>query len=259
MITCEALEHRDKLGPQESRCGDTRVHPGVAMRILVAEDDVSLAKFLRKGLETENYAVDCATDGEEAESLAEEHDYDLLVLDINLPRRSGFEVLSRLRRKKPTLPVLLLTAHGRVEDRVRGLDLGADDYIVKPFSFSELCARIRALLRRGTRRSDAVLKVDTLELNRIEHSVVRAGRAIDLTPKEFALLEYLMLNHRRRVTRAMIIEHVWNMSFDSTTNVVDVYINYLRSKVDEGFEPKLIRTIRGVGYQLGPTAALEEH
>ncbi|HUX65985.1 MAG TPA: response regulator transcription factor [Terriglobales bacterium] len=227
------------------------------MRILVAEDDASLAKFLRKGLETENYAVDCAGDGEEAQLLAERYDFDLMVLDVNLPRRNGFEVLSRVRRLKPTLPVLLLTAQGRVEDRVRGLDLGADDYIVKPFSFSELCARIRALLRRGQRPNDTVLKVDSLELNRIEHSVKRAGKAIELTPKEFALLEYLMLNHRRRVTRAMIIEHVWNLAFDSATNVVDVYINYLRSKVDEGFEPKLIRTIRGVGYQLGPALAEE--
>ncbi|HVA63534.1 MAG TPA: response regulator transcription factor [Terriglobales bacterium] len=227
------------------------------MRILVAEDDASLAKFLRKGLETENYAVDCAADGEEAQLLAERYDFDLLVLDVNLPRRNGFEVLSRVRRLKPTLPVLLLTAQGRVEDRVRGLDLGADDYIVKPFSFSELCARIRALLRRGQRPNDTVLKVDSLELNRIEHSVKRAGKGIELTPKEFALLEYLMLNHRRRVTRAMIIEHVWNLAFDSATNVVDVYINYLRAKVDEGFEPKLIRTIRGVGYQLGPALAEE--
>jgi len=227
------------------------------MRILVAEDDASLAKFLRKGLETENYAVDCAADGEEAQLLAERYDFDLMVLDVNLPRRNGFEVLSRVRRLKPTLPVLLLTAQGRVEDRVRGLDLGADDYIVKPFSFSELCARIRALLRRGQRPNDTVLKVDSLELNRIEHSVKRAGKGIELTPKEFALLEYLMLNHRRRVTRAMIIEHVWNLAFDSATNVVDVYINYLRAKVDEGFEPKLIRTIRGVGYQLGPALAEE--
>ena len=221
------------------------------MRILVAEDDSALAQFLRKGLETENYAVDCTGDGEEAQHLAENYDFDLLLLDVNLPRRNGFEVLSRLRRQKPSLPVLLLTAHGKVEDRVRGLDLGADDYIVKPFSFSELCARIRALLRRGQRPSESVLRVDTLELNRMEHTVQRAGKSLELTPKEFALLEYLMLNQRRRVTRAMIIEHVWNLSFDSATNVVDVYINYLRAKVDEGFEPKLIRTIRGVGYQLG--------
>src|SRR6185312_9060265 len=194
------------------------------MRILVAEDDASLAKFLRKGLENENYAVDCAGDGEEAQLMAESYDFDLLLLDVNLPRRDGFEVLARLRGKKPALPVLLLTAYGKIEDRVRGLDLGADDYIVKPFSFSELCARIRALLRR----------VDNLELNRMDHSVRRGGKPIELTPKEFALLEFLMIRQGRRVTRTMIIEHVWNASFDSSTNVVDVYIIYLRTKVDGG-------------------------
>ncbi|MGH9466653.1 MAG: response regulator transcription factor [Terriglobales bacterium] len=220
------------------------------MRILVAEDDSSLSKFLRKGLETEHYAVDCVSDGTEAEALAESVDFDLVLLDVSLPGRDGFEVLRRLRQRKPNLPVLLLTAHARVEERVHGLDLGADDYIVKPFSFSELCARIRALLRRGQRGETSTLKVGTLELNRVEHSVQRGGKPIELTPKEFALLEYLMMNHRHRVTRAMIIEHVWNLGFDSATNVVDVYINYLRAKVDDGFDSKLIRTIRGVGYQL---------
>lgn len=227
------------------------------MRILVAEDDESLAKFLRKGLERESYAVDVAGDGEEAQQLAERFEFDLVVLDVNLPRRNGFDVLAEVRRQKPSLPVLLLTAKGRVEDRVRGLDLGADDYLIKPFSFSELCARIRALLRRGQRPGDTLLRVDNLELNRVEHSVRRDGKLIELTPKEFSLLEYLMLNHRRRVTRAMIIEHVWNLSFDTSTNVVDVYINYLRSKVDHGHETKLIRTVRGVGYQMGTSPALE--
>src|SRR6185312_8831955 len=224
------------------------------MRILVAEDDASLAKFLRKGLENENYAVDCAGDGEEAQLMAESYDFDLLLLDVNLPRRDGFEVLARLRGKKPALPVLLLTAYGKIEDRVRGLDLGADDYIVKPFSFSELCARIRALLRRGQRPAEMLLRVDNLELNRMDHSVRRGGKPIELTPKEFALLEFLMIRQGRRVTRTMIIEHVWNASFDSSTNVVDVYIIYLRTKVDGGFETKLIRTVRGVGYQLGVAA-----
>ncbi|MGH9475191.1 MAG: response regulator [Terriglobales bacterium] len=227
------------------------------MRILIAEDDASLAKFLRKGLETEHYAVDCMGDGLEAEALAQGTDFDLVLLDVNLPGRNGFDVLRNLRQRKPSLPVLLLTAQGKVEDRVRGLDLGADDYIVKPFAFSELCARIRALLRRGQRTSDATLKVDTLELNRMERSVQRAGKPIELTPKEFALLEYLMLNRSRRVTRAMIIEHVWNLNFDSSTNVVDVYINYLRAKVDGGFEPKLIKTVRGVGYQMGAAPGAE--
>ncbi len=221
------------------------------MRILVAEDDHSLARFLRKGLEAESYAVDVAGDGDEARVFLEKCEYDLALLDVNLPLSSGLEVLSYVRRIKPALPVLILTALSRVEDRVKGLDLGADDYLTKPFSFSELAARVRALLRRGQRPSDSLLRVADLELNRIERSVRRGIKRIELTPKEFSLLEYLMLNARRRVTRAMIIEHVWNLSFDTATNVVDVYINYLRSKVDEGFPVKLIRTIRGIGYQLG--------
>lgn len=221
------------------------------MRILVAEDDAPLAAFLRKGLEAEHYAVDVVADGEQAQFMAEEYDFDLLILDLNLPQIDGLEVLKNLRGKKPGLPVLVLTARSRIEDRVKGLDLGADDYLTKPFSFTELSARVRALLRRGGRTVDSVFRVEDLEMNRVERTIKRAGKRIELTPKEFALLEYLMRNAGRRVTRNMIIEHVWNLSFDTMTNVVDVYINYLRKKVDEDFEPKLIRTIRGVGYQLG--------
>lgn len=221
------------------------------MRILVAEDDAPLAAFLRKGLEAEHYAVDVVADGEQAQFMAEEYDFDLLILDLNLPQLDGLEVLKNLRGKKPGLPVLVLTARSRIEDRVKGLDLGADDYLTKPFSFTELSARVRALLRRGGRTVDSVFRVEDLEMNRVERTIKRAGKRIELTPKEFALLEYLMRNAGRRVTRNMIIEHVWNLSFDTMTNVVDVYINYLRKKVDEDFEPKLIRTIRGVGYQLG--------
>lgn len=221
------------------------------MRILVAEDDSPLAAFLRKGLEAEHYAVDVVADGEQAQFMAEEYDFDLLILDLNLPQIDGLEVLKNLRGKKPGLPVLVLTARSRIEDRVKGLDLGADDYLTKPFSFTELSARVRALLRRGGQVAGSVFRVEDLEMNRVERTIKRAGKRIELTPKEFALLEYLMRNAGRRVTRNMIIEHVWNLSFDTMTNVVDVYINYLRKKVDEGFEPKLIRTIRGVGYQLG--------
>lgn len=221
------------------------------MRILVAEDDASLASFLRKGLEAENYAVDVAGDGHGAARLACEQGYDLLILDLNLPGSSGVEVLTSLRQHKPALPVLVLTARGGIEDRVQVLDLGADDYLTKPFSFSELSARARALLRRRHQPAETILRVGELELDRMEHKVRRAGQPIELTPKEFALLEYLMLNAPRRVTRAMIIEHVWNLSFDTMTNVVDVYINYLRKKVDGGFDAKLIRTIRGVGYSIG--------
>lgn len=218
------------------------------MRILVAEDDASLASFLRKGLEAEHYAVDTAADGTAAAAMAREQDYDLLMLDLNLPGSNGVEVLTALRREKPMLPVLVLTARSGVEDRVKVLDLGADDYLTKPFSFSELSARVRALLRRSQPAADALLRVGGLELNRVERRVTRDGQTIELTPKEFALLEYLMLNAPRKVTRAMIVEHVWNLSFDTMTNVVDVYINYLRKKVDGGREPKLIQTIRGVGY-----------
>jgi DNA-binding response OmpR family regulator len=184
-----------------------------------------------------------------------EVDYDLLILDLNLPGLDGLGVLKSLRQRKPSLPVMILTARSRVEDRVQCLDMGADDYLVKPFSFLELSARARALLRRCHLPSESVLAVRDLRLDRVERRVERSGRRIDLTTKEFALLEYLMRNVGRRLTRAMIIEHVWNLTFDSTTNVVDVYINYLRRKVDDGFPFPLIHTVRGVGYELGPDGA----
>ncbi len=210
-----------------------------------------MASFVRQGLEAEQYAVDCAEDGIVAGAMARQQDYDLLILDLNLPGSSGVEVLAGLRAEKPSVPVLVLTARSGVEDRVKVLDLGADDYLTKPFSFSELSARVRALLRRSQQPSEAVLRIEDLELNRVGRKVTRGGQAIELTPKEFALLEYLMLNAPRRVTRAMIMEHVWNLSFDTMTNVVDVYINYLRKKLDGGHAHKLIHTIRGVGYRLG--------
>jgi len=220
------------------------------VRILVAEDDASVAGFVKNGLSEEHYAVDIAADGDEARYMAVEFDYDLMILDLNLPRVDGLKVLKHLRKEKPSLPVIVLTGRGGVEDRVRGLDLGADDYLVKPFSFSELSARVRALLRRGEKPVASVLKVADLELDRTEHLVRRAGRRIDVSTKEFALLEYLMRNADRTVTRSMIIEHVWNLDFDSGTNVVEVYVNYLRKKMDEGFKPRLIQTVRGVGYRL---------
>ena len=220
------------------------------MRVLLVEDDRKVASLVRKGLEAEDYAVDVAQDGEEGQFMAAEYDYDIVILDVNLPRVSGLAVLKEIRSRRPHLPILLLTSHNRVEDRVRGLDLGSDDYLTKPFSFSELSARVRAILRRRARPADLVLRVADLELNRTSRIVSRAGRRIELTSKEFALLEHLMQNAGRRVTRAMIVEKVWNLSFDTMTNVVDVYINYLRKKVDEGFDRKLIRTIRGVGYEM---------
>ena len=226
------------------------------MRILIAEDDAALAKFVRQGLETEHYEVDVYSDGEQAQVAANELDYDLVVLDLNLPKVDGVSILRHLRLKKPTMPVLVLTQRTRVEDRVQCLDTGADDYLAKPFSYSELSARIRALLRRSHLPSEAVFVIDDLKLDRVEHRVERAGRRIELTTKEFALLEYLMRNTGRRVTRAMIIEHVWNLTFDTTTNVVDVYINYLRRKIDDGHPHKLIHTVRGVGYELSAPAGM---
>jgi two-component system copper resistance phosphate regulon response regulator CusR len=224
------------------------------MRVLIAEDDKPVASFVQKGLEAEQYAVDIAQDGDEAQSMVGQFDYDVAVLDLTLPRVDGLEVLKHIRDTKPAMPVLILTGRNGVEDRVKGLDLGADDYLTKPFSFTELSARVRALLRRAAQPAAIVLRVADLELNRVERTVKRGSDALDLTPKEFGLLEYLMRNAGRCVTRAMIIEHVWNISFDTMTNVVDVYINYVRKKVDNGHDHKLIHTIRGVGYQIGEEA-----
>jgi two-component system copper resistance phosphate regulon response regulator CusR len=227
---------------------------GEKMRVLIAEDDKPVASFVQKGLEAEQYAVDIAQDGDEAQFMVGQIDYDLALLDLTLPRLDGLDVLKHIRQTKPALPVLVLTGRNGVEDRVKGLDLGADDYLTKPFSFTELSARVRALLRRAAQPAAVVLRVDDLELDRVERRVKRAGQSIELTPKEFGLLEYLMRNVGRCVTRAMIIEHVWNLSFDTMTNVVDVYINYVRKKVDNGHEHKLIHTVRGVGYQIGEEA-----
>lgn len=227
------------------------------MRILVVEDDAPLASFLSKGLDAEHYAVDIAPDGEEAAWLAAACEYDLMLLDLNLPKLDGLTVLRTIRSKKKSLPVLVLTGRSRLEDRVEALDSGADDCLVKPFSFTELSARVRALLRRKPIAAETTLRIADLELNRVERTVRRAGKRIELTSKEFGLLEYLLRNAGHRITRNMIVEHVWNLSFDTGTNIVDVYINYLRKKVDEGFGAKLIHTVRGVGYELrAPSEAL---
>ncbi len=220
------------------------------MRILVIEDDAALASYIRKGLESEHYAVDVALDGEQGALMATDLDYDLMVLDLNLPKLDGISVLRNVRPGKPQLPVLVLTGRPRVEDRIFALDSGADDCVIKPFSYSELSARVRALLRRGRPSVNSVLQVADLKLDRVERKVQRGGRRIELTAKEFALLEYLMRNAGRRITRSMIIEHVWNLNFDTSTNVVDVYINYLRKKLDQDASCRLIHTIRGVGYEL---------
>ena len=224
------------------------------MHILVAEDDLPVAKFLSSGLEGERYDVRLATDGAEVLRLLAYGPCDLLVLDLNLPGISGLEVLQRVRSERPRLPVLILTGSARVEDRVSGLDSGADDYLTKPFAFSELVARIRALLRRMP--FEPVLHNMDLELDRVGRVVHRNGRTIELTPKEFALLEYLMLNAGQNVSRSSIIQHVWKLSSDTMTNVVDVYINYLRKKIDSDGSARLIHTVRGAGYRIGPKPRL---
>jgi len=222
------------------------------MHILVAEDDLPVAKFLSTGLECEQYDVRLATDGTEVLRLLPDGPCDLLVLDLNLPGMSGLEVLRRVRSERPHLPVLILTGSARVEDRVGGLDSGADDYLTKPFAFSELLARVRALLRRSSLPFEPVLHNLDLELDRVRRLVHRNGRAIELTPKEFALLEYLMLNAGQNVSRSSIIHEVWKLSSDTMTNVVDVYINYLRKKIDADGSVRLIHTVRGAGYRIGP-------
>ncbi len=219
------------------------------MRILIIEDEEKVADFIRKGLQQEGYAVDAVFDGEEGAYQAENFDYDAVVLDLMLPKLPGLEVLKRIRARNLSLPVLILTAKGAVEDKVTGLDSGASDYLVKPFAFAELSARIRVLLRRGAQES-TTLKLADLEMNTATRTVTRAGRKLDLKLKEFSLLEFLLRNARRTVTRTMIIEHVWDIHFDSVSNVVDVHINSLRNKIDRGFSPPLIHTIRGVGYVL---------
>ena len=226
------------------------------MRILVAEDDAPLADFLCQELQKEQFAVQIVADGIEAQELALNQHYDLVILDLGLPGAMGLEVLRGIRSKKPDLPVLIVTAAAKVEERVRGLDAGADDYVAKPFVFAELSARIRAVLRRGSRPSRAVLQIADLELERITHAVQRGGHEIALSLKEYALLEFLMRNAGQPVSRASILEQVWKFDLDTMTNVVDVHINYLRRKVDFGYDRALIRTIRGVGYQIGENTKL---
>jgi DNA-binding response OmpR family regulator len=223
------------------------------MRILVVEDEKKVASFIKKGLQQEGYAADSVHDGLEAVHNATAFDYDLVVLDLMLPKQSGLDVLRQIRSKKAKLPVLVLTAKGAVEDKVAGLDAGADDYLIKPFAFAELSARIRALLRRGNQENPK-LRVADLEMDTATRQVKRAGQPIDLKLKEYALLEFLLRNAHRPVTRTMIVEHVWDIHFDSVSNVVDVHINSLRNKIDKTFQPPLIHTVRGVGYMLSDRA-----
>jgi heavy metal response regulator len=218
------------------------------MRLLVIEDEKKVASFIKKGLEEEHYAVDLAHDGEEGLYLTETNDYDLVILDLMIPKIHGWEVLKRIRAKRNKVPILVLTARDSVEDKVKGLDSGCDDYLTKPFAFAELLARIRALLRREQTEKEPILRIADLTLSLVTHKVARQGKEIELTSREYSLLEYFMRNPDKVLTRTMISEHVWDYHFDSMTNVIDVYVNYLRRKIDKGFEPKLIHTIRGIGY-----------
>lgn len=219
------------------------------MRILVVEDEPKVSGFVKKGLEEESYAVDVAMDGAEGLDMLSMNVYDAVVLDLMLPKKNGIEVMREIRARRLNVPVLMLTARDTLDDKVMGLDAGADDYLTKPFAFQELLARLRSLLRRG-KAEITMLKVDDLHLDPATRKVKRAGQELTLTAKEFSLLEYMMRNAGKPLTRTTLSEHVWDINFDRMTNVVDVYINFLRNKVDKGFEKKLIHTVRGVGYIL---------
>lgn len=222
------------------------------MKILVVEDEPKAGDYLRQGLSEAGFVVDLARDGLDGMHLGTSGDYDLVVLDVMLPGMNGWQVVQALRRAGKEMPVLFLTARDQVEDRVRGLELGADDYLIKPYAFAELLARVRTLLRRGKAREPETLRVADLELDPLRRRVVRAGRRIDLTAKEFALLELLLRRRGEVLPRSLIASQVWDMNFDSDTNVIEVAVRRLRAKVDDEFEPKLIRTVRGMGYVLEP-------
>ena len=225
------------------------------MRILVIEDDRRVASFLQRGLSADKFLVDVASDGQAGLQLAESKEYNLIILDLMLPSMSGQEVLAALRKSNRAVPVLVLTARGAVRDKVDLFQRGCDDYLTKPFAFAELQARVKALLRRGKTETQDTFHVADLRIDFNKRQVTRGGRRIELTLKEFALLEYLVRNAGQVLSRSMIVDHVWDQSFDSFTNVVDVYIRYLRNKIDQGFEPKLIHTVRGVGYVLNAEGA----
>lgn len=222
------------------------------MKILLVEDEVSLASFIRKGVESEGYEIDLAYDGLVGQSLADNHTYDVIVLDVNLPHINGFELCRHIKQALPRQSVMLLTALDSLSDKENGFGAGADDYLVKPFAFRELMLRIKALARRNSDLTGlkTVLRVADLELDTESHSVFRAGKRIDLTAREYALLEYLMINKGRTVSRVDIAEKVWDLHFDTNTNIIEVYINYLRKKIDKEFAPKLLHTIVGMGYVL---------
>ena len=222
------------------------------MRVLLVEDDVKLTGALQRGLQREGYAVDLAATGDEALVQAGIYDYDAVVLDVMLPGLDGFAVCDAMRRQERWMPVLMLTARDGVSDRIKGLDAGADDYLVKPFDFGELLARLRALVRRGPSERPPVLKVGDLRIDPAAHLVTRDDRQIELTAREFAVLEFLAANAGKVVSRTALLEHVWDENYYGSTNVVDVYVGYLRKKLERPFDRRLIRTVRGVGFLLEP-------
>jgi two-component system copper resistance phosphate regulon response regulator CusR len=221
------------------------------MRILLVEDEKKLCELIARALKAERYAVDVALDGQSGWEMADAYGYDLIILDLMLPIVSGTEILQRVRRKNQEVPILILTARDLTEEKVQHFEAGADDYLTKPFAFAELVMRVKALLRRGSISRAAVVRIADLEMDRLSQQVKRSGRKIELTAKEYALLEYLATNPGRVFSRTMIIEHVWDQSFEGLTNIVDVYVRHLRRKIDDPFPTKLIRTVRGVGYGLG--------
>ena len=221
------------------------------MRILLVEDEKKLCELIARALKAERYAVDVALDGQSGWEMADAYDYDLIILDLMLPIVSGTEILQRVRRKNQEVPILILTARDLTEEKVQHFEAGADDYLTKPFAFAELVMRVKALLRRGSISRAAVVRIADLEMDRLAQQVKRSGKKIELTAKEYALLEYLATNPGRVFSRTMIIEHVWDQSFEGLTNIVDVYVRHLRRKIDDPYPTKLIRTVRGVGYGLG--------
>ena len=220
------------------------------MRILIVEDERHLAKILKKGLEENGFIVDMCHEGEEGLYMAETYPFDAILLDILLPKMDGLSILNRLRAKNIGVPVLMLTAKGELEDRVKGLNTGADDYIVKPFDFQELLARLNAVIRRSSNKASPVISIDDLTINMHLKTVTRSGKEIQLSTKEYSLLEYLVLNSGRVISRTELTEHMYDTDFDLDSNVIDVYVNYLRNKIDKGFGRQLVRTVRGAGYVL---------